>query len=221
MRAVANASRAGIGVGKGDAVGDPEVRGERLVMAGLLGLPDHMGGELAAVRRFELGDRLEENVDALEVAQHAEKQEVAGVVLRGDRRELGVAQSVADDCGAAPRYADLLAVDLGLVGADMDEGVGHPLQHALDAEIEHAFERALVVMQAAAMGRIDAGDRPPPAEPCGDQPPVGAALGAMAMQDIGNDLAEMLEHPAHRHEVAQRDAAPHRKARGAERELRA
>jgi hypothetical protein len=42
----------------------------------------------------------------------------------------------------------------------------------------------------------------------------------MAMQDIGNDLAEMLEHPAHRHEVAQRDAAPHRKARGAERELR-
>ena len=132
-----------------------------------------------------------------------------------------VAQPVADDRGAAPRYADLLAVDLGLVGADVDEGVGHPFQHALDAEVEHAFERALVVMQAAAMGRVDAGDRPAPAEPCGDQPPVGATLGAMAMQDVGDDLAEMLEHPAHRHEIAQRDAAPHRKARGAERELRA
>ena len=34
----------------------------------------------------------------------------------------------------------------------MDERVGQPLQHALDREIEHAFERALIVMQGAAMG---------------------------------------------------------------------
>ena len=41
----------------------------------------------------------------------------------------------------------------------MDEGVGHPLQHALDPEIEHAFERAFVEVEAAAMGGVDAGDR--------------------------------------------------------------
>ena len=56
-----------------------------------------MGGELAAVSRLELGDRLEKDVDALEVAQHAEKQQVAGVAARHHRHEFVLAQTVADD----------------------------------------------------------------------------------------------------------------------------
>ncbi len=101
----------------------------------------------------------------------------------------------------------------------MDEGVGHPLQHALDAEIEHAFERAFIVVEAAAMGCVDAGDRPPPPEPGCDQAAIGAALGAMAVQDVGADFGEMLQHVPHGDEIAQRNAAMHGEAGGAKREL--
>ena len=59
----------------------------------------------------------------IRIAQHAEKQEVAGVVLGRDRNELLFAQSVADDGGPTARYPDLVAIDLGLIGADVDEGV--------------------------------------------------------------------------------------------------
>ena len=99
----------------------------------------------------------------------------------------------------------------------MDEGVGHPLQHALDPEIEHAFERAFVEVEAAAMGGVDAGDRPPPSEPGRDQAAIGAALGAMAVQDVGADLGEMFQHMPHGDEIAQRNAAMHRETGGAER----
>ena len=100
----------------------------------------------------------------------------------------------------------------------MDEGVGHPLQHALDPEIEHAFERAFVEVEAAAMGGVDAGDRPLSPEPGRDHPAIGAALGAMAVQNVEADLGEMFQNVTHRDEIAQRNAATHRDAAGAERE---
>ena len=98
----------------------------------------------------------------------------------------------------------------------MDEGVGDPLQHALDPKVEHAFERGLIVVEAAAMGCVDAGDRPPPPEPCRDQAAVGAAFGAMAVQHVGGDPAEMFQHAPNRGEVAERNAAAHREAGDAE-----
>jgi len=68
------------------------------------------------------------------------------------------------------------------------------------------------------MGCIDAGDRPLSPEPGRDQPAIGAALGAMAVQDVGADLGEMFQHVPHCDEIAQGNAATHRDAGGAERE---
>ena len=87
-------------------------------------------------------------------------------------------------------------------------------------EIDLAFERGLVEMQRAAMGRIEAGDRPLAAEPRRDQAPIGPALGAVAVQHVGRELGEMGEHVAGRRDIGERDRAAHRKSRRPEREAR-
>ena len=52
------------------------------------------------------------------------------------------------------------------------------------------------------------------------QPRIGAALGAVAVQDIGAGVARALRDMALRRQIAQADVAAHRHAGQAERELR-
>ena len=116
--------------------------------------------------------------------------------------------------------ADLAAIGLGLVGADVDEPVGDALEQPLDGEIDAALERPLVVVQAAAMRAVDAGDRPPAAEPGADQPAVDAALGAVAVHHVGLERAEVAHQLAHGAQIGGRDLPAHGKSRRAEREPR-
>src|SRR6266853_487166 len=75
-------------------------------------------------------------------------------------------------------------------------------------------------MQSAAMGGVDARDRPPPAEPGRDQAPIGAAFRPMAVEDVRGELRKMREHAANRGVVGERNVAAHWKSRGAESEPR-
>ena len=53
------------------------------------------------------GERVEQDVDALEVAELADEQQVARVGIEFDRREIVGADTVRDDRGRAARRADL------------------------------------------------------------------------------------------------------------------
>jgi hypothetical protein len=169
--------------------------------------------------RLERGDRFEEDVDALEVALHAEKEEVARVRPRHRRQELLLAQPVADHHRLAAGDADLAAISLGFVGADVDERIGQALERALDAKIDPAFQRMLVVVQRAAMERIEAGDRPSPAEPSRNQAAVDAAFRTMAVENIGGEPSDFREYAPSGDEIGQRNAPRHGKARRPEREI--
>ena len=95
-------------------------------------------------------------------------------------------EPVEDDGGRPDGRTDLGGVGVGLELADEDEGIGHPPEHALGGKIDAARRRFRVVVQAAAVGRVDAGyARTRCPQESADGPRVGAAFGAVGMQDIG------------------------------------
>ena len=147
---------------------------------------DDPGARRAAARLRQLGQRRDEDVRPLQVAQLADEEEVARVGRRDDRLELLRLEPVGDDGRRPDGRPDLGGVGVGLELADEDEGVGHPLEHALGGEIDAARRRFRVVVQAAAVGSVDAGyARTRCPQESADRPRVGAALGAVGMQDVG------------------------------------
>src|SRR5262249_32827849 len=90
----------------------------------------------------------------------------------------------------------------------------------LGREVDAALDRLFAVMQAAAVRAVDAGDRPPAAEPAADQTAVAAALRAVAMHHVGRERADMAQEIARGAQVGRRDLAAHGKARSAEGEAR-
>ena len=99
--------------------------------------------------------------------------------------------------------------------------VGDALHLAFDPEEEAAGGCALVVVEAAAMRRIEAGDRPPRAlEQGAENAGIDPALGAVAMQDVGTHVPYQRERPPRRSGIAQPDMALHGCSPDAERQAR-
>ncbi len=74
-------------------------------------------------------------------------------------------------------------------------------------------------MQAAAVGRVDANRLPVRGGGDGGEARVGAAFGAMTMNDIGGDGLGALRYVPDGEKIADADMAAHRHARDAVREL--
>ena len=91
--------------------------------------------------RLQERQRLDEDIDALQLAQLADEEEVGGVLRADDRLEVLGPQAVAHDIGGAARRPDLLPVGPRLVGGDVDQPVGQTLKRALDREIDAPGER--------------------------------------------------------------------------------
>ena len=100
------------------------------------------GGAHAAAGSLEQRQRLDEDVDRLHRPQFADADDVRGIGTKRNRRELGIADAVADDAHHRGRPAHLRAEQAGGIAAFKEEKVGAPLQQPLQGAIEAADERA-------------------------------------------------------------------------------
>ncbi len=113
--------------------------------------------------------------------------------------------------------SDLGGVCFRLVLTDEDESVGHTPEDSFGGKIEAAGERSGVIVEAAAVRGIDAGyARTRCPQQCADDPRVGAALGAVAVQDIGIERTDFLHQPQGGREVRRRQLPAHRRTFEAE-----
>ena len=101
-----------------------------------------------------------------------------------DRREFGARHAVVHDAHQAFRIADLAAEDFLAVGAFEQEQVAAQHQQALGRQIELPGQRVVAEQQAAAVRRIGAHG----AVAAEGKPRIGAALGAVAVHDVGLGL---------------------------------
>src|SRR5690606_1866505 len=124
---------------------------------------------------------------------------------RTDRGEIGSGKAVVNDARGAPRDTDLLAVGALAVLAFEDDAVGQPLQAALDPEIDHALEASGIVVQAAAVRRVVGAGAEPPRGKTGKH----AALGAVAVDDVGPQVAAPVPYRQRRRQIERRDGARH------------
>ena len=99
-----------------------------------------------------------------------------------------------------------------------DEAVGERCQPALGVDVDAPGHGGRRMMQAAAMRRVEGADALGlPLERARRKPRIGAALGAVAMQDIDVEAGGKALHPAVSLEVAGADLPGHGAARHAER----
>ncbi len=139
-------------------------------------------GAAAAMR----GERLQQHVDALEMAQLADEQEVGGVGIGLVRGEVARLQRVGDDALGDASRADAPIVDAADEVALEDQPVGVAGEELLDRRVEKALRRSEGVVQAAAVRGVEGRDVAAVGAQlaCG-QSRVGAALGAVPMQHVG------------------------------------
>ncbi len=108
--------------------------------------------------RCDPGKRLQQNIDALELAQLADEQEIGGVCIGLVRGEIVRLQRVGDDpLGHAPG-ADALVVNAADEVALEDQPVGVAGEELLDRRVDEALRRGEGVMQAAAVRGVERRD---------------------------------------------------------------
>jgi hypothetical protein len=150
-------------------------------------------------------DRVDQHVDAFQGAQFADEQEVGRIRARLDRHELRGGDAVVHHAHERTRLSDLGAERVAAIGALEQQQVGAPHQHAFKREIEQADRRDPAIVQAAAVRRVDP-DRMVLLRQAG----ICAALGAVAVHDVGTRIGHALRHVGNGIEVAQIDVAAHR-----------
>ena len=111
--------------------------------------------------RSVLREGIDEEIGALQIAQHADIEKIDRIRPGIDRFEVAVVDAVVDEFAAGPRLADLLLVGLALEIADEDDRVSQIFLEALDEEDDLSGQRGSAVVQAAAMRRIKAGNAIP------------------------------------------------------------
>ena len=139
--------------------GEAEFGGLALIAFGIGAVADHERSRRDAGLVPDFRERGEEEVGPLQVAHHADIEEVGRIGLRLHRNEFGIANAVRGDDEGAPRRANLGAEGLGLEGRDEDEGVGEAFQRAFEEEEHFSGSARHVVVKTAAMGTIEAGGR--------------------------------------------------------------
>ena len=187
----------------------------------LLAAADHDRARCGAGIFREQAKGGEEDIGPLQRAQGADEEEIGGVGQGGNRLELLGPETVGDDACRCARAADLGSVGVGLVLADEDEAVGHAAERPLGQEIDAAGRRRRVEMQAAAVGRVEAGYAVTSCPQEGaDGACIGAAFGAVAMHDIGSKRPHLAGDTPGGGEIGGRHLAAHGRADEAEREER-
>src|SRR5262249_57360852 len=122
--------------------------------------------------------------------------------------------------------AGLGAERVAAVGALEQEQVGAVDQRTLGTEIEEPSWRAPAIVEAATVRRIGA-DRPPPWHTSGGggkdgharQAGIGAALGAVAVHDMGRDRCGAAPYMHEGRNIARPDVPAHGYASNAKREV--
>ncbi len=171
--------RAGLAPAKRTASPSPVRRDPRLEGGAVGAVADDRRGHFAPVAR-EPCDRLDQHVDALELPQFADEDEI-GRVRRGlDRKELGVGDAVVHDAHQAsgPACRPWRRTCRGRSALEQEQSVRR-ISSVLGRQVDQADRRAPAIVQAAAVGGVDA-DRARRSR----QPRVGAALGAVAVQHV-------------------------------------
>ena len=135
------------------------------------------------------GERRQENIDTLELTQLADEDEVRGVLVERRLVELMRVEAVRHDADGAGWPPDRLRVTARGEVALEDDAVGHGRQPPLEPHVYAPHEGIRRIVQAAAMRRVEGGDPLLALQaPC-REPRIGAALGAMSVQDIGPQLS--------------------------------
>ena len=173
---------------------------------------DEDGGELAPLRAQQR-ERVDQRVDALEMAQLADIEHVVRTGA-GHLVELGLVKAVIDDGGAGHEGAERFTREPRDIGALEQEGVGPAGKGPLGGHVEPMLRRAQRIVEAAAVRRVDAGGAVP-VRP-GREPGVEAALGAVPVHHIGAEVGYERTHAQGAREVAEPRQARHGQARDAE-----
>lgn len=142
---------------EGDAPAEAELQHHLLVFALVRPVADHQGRERSADEALGLGEGVDEDIRPLQVAQHADIEEIDGVLAGVDRIEIAVVDAVVDAFGAYAWLADATGIGLLLIVADEGERVAERLEKSLGRQDRQSRGRAVGVVQAAAMRRIEAG----------------------------------------------------------------
>ena len=157
-----------------------------------------------------LRQRAQQHVDALEVPQLADEQEVGRARSGLGLRELLGCQAVRDDARCAGRRADLGRIARGCIAALEHDRIGVARELPLEAHVDASRRGRGVIVQAAAVRRVAAHDRLAGAlHGAGNEARVGAALGAVAVDDVEVELERPLRDGAQGGDVAQAELAAH------------
>jgi hypothetical protein len=101
------------------------------------------------------GKRLQQNIDALELAQLADEQEIGGVCIGPVRGEIAWLQRIGDDPLRHAPGAHALVVNAADEVAFEDHPVGVAGEELLDRRVDKALWRGEGVMQAAAVRGVE------------------------------------------------------------------
>jgi hypothetical protein len=152
--------------------------------------------------------RGQQYIHALEVAQLADEQEVGGIGVRLYRCDFVCTHSIVGNGESTARLSYFGAECVVLKSAHEQKKVCIRKKQLFHGEEGCAGHRQPAVMQAAAMGCVDR-PRPIPAHLARGQPRIGAALGAVSMQDLGFCFAGDLSDGSHGPDVRQGRQSPH------------
>src|SRR5690606_171315 len=100
--------------------------------------------------------RVDEDVRPLEIAHHADEEEVRGARHRIDGSEFAGAEPVIDEAGRGARGADLLLEGSSFELRYEENVIGEAVHQAFEGKQHPACGRRLVIVKATAMSRVEA-----------------------------------------------------------------
>jgi hypothetical protein len=129
----------------------------RVVARQILAVADHDSGDVLVEFLPCRLHRVDEHVGTLQVAHHADVEKVGGIGLSRYRFEFRVAQAVIDQAVGHARLTDLADEGAAFVVGDEQQMIGETLHQAFEPEEQLSGHRPFVIVQSAAMRRIEAG----------------------------------------------------------------
>ena len=133
------------------------------------------------------GKRLQQNINALEMAHVAHVKYIGSILVGSDGAEFFRPQSIVNHGIWLAAKTNLLCKALPLEFADENHSGADARQGPFGRQEDKARKRQPAIMQTAAMRRVDRRD----CQRARRQPAIKAALGAMAMNDINAEFLGM------------------------------
>src|SRR5207245_11359277 len=120
--------------------------------------------------------------------------EVGGALAHRDRLKFVIGDTIVHDPHEIWWLADLGLEHVAAIGALEQEKISAAHERTFRVEIDEARRRAPMEMQAAAVRRVDADDLSARGGGGDAEARIGAALGAMSMNDISGEGLGALQH---------------------------